>query len=210
MKNCNRCKESKTFDCFSKDSTKKDGLKSRCKECDRKYYLANNDWYKEYSKKYRIDNADKRKEYQISNSAKIKKQKREYYLANSDKAREYRIANLDKRKEYLLKNADKISKQKREYDMANPEKRKNIDNTRRAKKLANGVYKISNKELKRIYSSPCFYCGSNDLIQADHVIPISKGGRHSVGNLVPACARCNKSKGAKLLIEWRGRKSNLK
>ena len=34
-------------------------------------------------------------------------------------------------------------------------------------------------------------------------IPISRGGSHGVGNLLPACERCNKSKATKLLIEWR-------
>jgi 5-methylcytosine-specific restriction endonuclease McrA len=113
-------------------------------------------------------------------------------------------------REWKEDNAEKIKEQQRQYNLANPEIRKNTDNRRRTKKLSNGVYEISKKELKRIYSSPCFYCGSTNSIHADHVIPISKGGRHSIGNLLPACAKCNMSKGSKLLIEWRGRKSNLK
>ncbi|WP_203620386.1 HNH endonuclease [Streptomyces sp. SID8499] len=36
----------------------------------------------------------------------------------------------------------------------------------------------------------------------DHVIPLSRGGQHAEGNLVPACKSCNSSKGDKLLIEW--------
>ncbi len=38
---------------------------------------------------------------------------------------------------------------------------------------------------------------------ADHVTPLSKGGSHTVANLVPACARCNLEKGARSLEEYR-------
>ena len=38
------------------------------------------------------------------------------------------------------------------------------------------------------------------------IMPIIRGGRHSIGNLLPACGSCNSSKGAKLLVEWRASK----
>ena len=44
----------------------------------------------------------------------------------------------------------------------------------------------------------CTYCGSNRLIQDDHVIAQSKGGRHTV----PACSACNQCKGDKALMLW--------
>jgi 5-methylcytosine-specific restriction endonuclease McrA len=143
-----------------------------------------------------------------------RKHSAEYRLTNDEKIKIWRLKNVDKAKEYSKKynaaNRDKGRERERKWRLNNPEIRKNVDSRRRAKKLSNGVYKISKKELKRLYSSPCFYCGSTNSIHADHVIPISKGGRHSIGNLIPACAKCNMSKGSKLLIEWRGRKSNLK
>jgi len=41
----------------------------------------------------------------------------------------------------------------------------------------------------------CYYCGG-DATQADHVIPISKGGDPmSLDNMVASCKRCNVSKG---------------
>lgn len=36
----------------------------------------------------------------------------------------------------------------------------------------------------------------------DHVIPLARGGRHGIGNVLPACQPCNSSKGARLLAEW--------
>ncbi len=41
----------------------------------------------------------------------------------------------------------------------------------------------------------CQYCGTNKILTLDHVIPRSKGGKTSWGNLVTACRRCNTNKG---------------
>ncbi len=43
----------------------------------------------------------------------------------------------------------------------------------------------------------CQYCGSAKNLTIDHVIPKSKGGKTSWGNLVTACHRCNTLKGDK-------------
>ncbi|WP_306317623.1 MULTISPECIES: HNH endonuclease [unclassified Streptomyces] len=40
----------------------------------------------------------------------------------------------------------------------------------------------------------------------DHVIPLSKGGRHAIGNLMPACMPCNMSKSASFLSVWRAKR----
>lgn len=48
----------------------------------------------------------------------------------------------------------------------------------------------------------CRYCGSADYLECDHVIPLSRGGRSRLDNLVTACRACNRSKGAKTPEEW--------
>ena len=53
------------------------------------------------------------------------------------------------------------------------------------------------------YGQKCAYCGSSGALTMDHVIPLIRGGRHSVGNLAPACQSCNSSKRDALLVEWR-------
>lgn len=38
------------------------------------------------------------------------------------------------------------------------------------------------------YDGRCAYCGDvADRLQMDHVVPLSRGGRHSIGNVLPAC-----------------------
>lgn len=41
----------------------------------------------------------------------------------------------------------------------------------------------------------CVYCGGPNQT-ADHVMPRALGGGHRLGNLVPACRKCNGRKGA--------------
>lgn len=49
----------------------------------------------------------------------------------------------------------------------------------------------------------CVYCGTTEPpFEVDHVVPYSKNGGHTEENLVCACRRCNRSKGAKTLTEW--------
>jgi len=49
----------------------------------------------------------------------------------------------------------------------------------------------------------CAYCGERGPLQRDHVVALSRGGTVHIGNVLPACSYCNRSKGAKLLVEWR-------
>jgi len=43
----------------------------------------------------------------------------------------------------------------------------------------------------------CAYCGGKPArLTQDHITPVSKGGHHTVSNIVPACAPCNSRKHA--------------
>ncbi|MGA8046985.1 MAG: HNH endonuclease [Dermatophilaceae bacterium] len=53
----------------------------------------------------------------------------------------------------------------------------------------------------------CAYCGVGDrALQRDCVLPISRGGRYTVGNVVPACGPCNMSKCNAEVTGWLRRK----
>lgn len=45
------------------------------------------------------------------------------------------------------------------------------------------------------YGNRCAYCGVKGLMTIDHVVPVAKGGKTTVQNVVPACRRCNSAKG---------------
>ncbi len=43
----------------------------------------------------------------------------------------------------------------------------------------------------------CHYCGDKfdaELLTMDHVVPLSRGGKSSKGNIVPSCKTCNSTK----------------
>ena len=88
------------------------------------------------------------------------------------------------------------------YQRANRDKMADNASRRRAQKKGNGTFTISKKFMRNLYNSPCLFCGASDEIEADHLIPIVKGGRHSEGNLQPLCKSCNSSKGPKLWIAF--------
>lgn len=53
----------------------------------------------------------------------------------------------------------------------------------------------------------CAYCGASDrALQRDCVLPISRGGRYTVLNVVPACGPCNTSKCNAEVTGWMRRK----
>lgn len=43
----------------------------------------------------------------------------------------------------------------------------------------------------------CQYCGSTQELTLDHVMPRSRGGRHTWDNVVTACRDCNQRKGSR-------------
>lgn len=53
----------------------------------------------------------------------------------------------------------------------------------------------------------CAYCGATDVaLQRDTVQPISRGGRYTLDNVVPACRSCNASKCNDEVTGWLRRK----
>ena len=53
----------------------------------------------------------------------------------------------------------------------------------------------------------CAYCGSQEgTLQKDCLLPISRGGRYTLANVVPACRSCNASKCNTEVTAWLRRK----
>lgn len=62
------------------------------------------------------------------------------------------------------------------------------------------------KECVMYFGGECAYCGAtprrNRVLTKDHLWPVSLGGLTTPDNVVPACDRCNSSKGASEWREW--------
>lgn len=88
------------------------------------------------------------------------------------------------------------------------EKRKHYFNRKRhdyrARKRSNGGF-YSNQEwedLKSKYGYKCLCCGKEEkhgILNVDHIVPISKGGRNDISNIQPLCKSCNSKKRDKII-----------
>lgn len=118
--------------------------------------------------------------------------------------------------EYRANNRDKLVRGHRERYAKNPEPYKAARDLRRAQQRSTpGPHRFTEQDWRdvlRHYSACCAYCGSTARLEKEHVIPLSRGGRDTVGNVVPACHPRNRAKAAKTITEWRAqqrRRSSL-
>jgi 5-methylcytosine-specific restriction endonuclease McrA len=58
---------------------------------------------------------------------------------------------------------------------------------------------------RRLAKGKCYYCGRCVLpreLTMDHIVPISRGGKTTKGNVVTCCKECNTAKRQLLPMEW--------
>jgi 5-methylcytosine-specific restriction endonuclease McrA len=141
----------------------------------------------EKAARYRDKYPDRTKESQQKHDKKPEAKIRFRKYAQSEKGRAYKNV-------WMQANIDKVRKQGIIHSSA-----------RRARLENNGVYLVVEKDLRRLFSSDCVVCKTPGE-HVDHIIPVSRGGQHAVGNLQMLCASCNLSKNNKTMIEWRAYK----
>lgn len=66
-----------------------------------------------------------------------------------------------------------------------------------------GVSKADWLRLCNRHQNRCSYCGTKGRMTMDHIVPVSRGGWHAIGNITPACRGCNSTKKARFLVELR-------
>ncbi len=129
----------------------------------------------------------------------------------------YRKANTDKYRKYQRDSREKDPKRYRAYytkwlsDPANYEITVLNGHRRRLREQYNpGFVGISVRDwmkLVRRYRNCCAYCNKYvERLVIEHVIPLARGGRHAIGNVLPVCPECNASKHASFIMEWRKRR----
>lgn len=97
--------------------------------------------------------------------------------------------------------AEELAKLKA-WKKANPERsrlgKRLHDKRRTAFMVENGKCTFTEEEwhqLLKIYNYRCFYCGQRGGSKTrDHIVPLAKGGEHTMENIVPCCASCNSHK----------------
>jgi len=165
--------------------------KCRCDECKAvksEHARRSRERHPDYSKNYYAANREKMLEltrlWRINNREAVNAKAREWNMAN----RERYNANM---KAWRANNKDKVAQANR--------------NTKALRRKAERCV-VTAKDWSRLidrHRGCCAYCGVKEKLTVEHVVPISRGGRHSIGNLLPVCMTCNVTKNSRLLIEWR-------
>jgi 5-methylcytosine-specific restriction endonuclease McrA len=190
MKTCTKCKVEQPLSEFQRKASTKDGLQQWCKSCFRKRWNADPE-----------RNAKNAAAYRAAHYEDLRIKRLAYAAANREReaarAREWSKKNPERKRAGTLK-----------WESENPERAKAIRllirhrRNSRAKSLP--TFAISPKDIRRLLSSPCAVAGCNRTdIQIDHVVPVSRGGSHGIGNFQPLCSSHNQSKGAKTWMEFR-------
>jgi len=149
---------------------------------------------------------DINRRYREANREKVAEAKRRWARENPEKAAAmkaaWRIANKEKVAADLRRwhetNPDKVHAARAQYKAAHPEKRAEQRWARRARlqgALVNDFTQSQWEWLKAVYRRCCAYCGTATAqLTKDHIIPLARGGSHSINNIIPACHHCNEVK----------------
>lgn len=220
---CSSCKESKSFSEFSRS-------RSPCKACrviaSRKYRKEHPEKVRETNRKWERANPEKRKAQRVryvqKNKEKILVQAKKY---RDSKRRTNADSVLAYHRAWRQKNPKKVALYAKKYRESNPEKvrefcrawsKQNLEwwrlksHRRRAQKTNSMLEAITDRDIELKFSLWHYHCAycllPQELLPAkltiDHVVPLCRGGQHTIDNIVPACSRCNSSKGKKLVSEW--------
>ena len=197
MKVCSKCGQNKPIDDYYNTSSGRGyyGKRADCKTCTNAASVIR-------VAEWRRNNPDKRKAV----DARYRRNNREKCRAASRKSYRKKPAKYKARtRAWANRHPDKVREYDRNFKARNRTLLAMRSSKRRAQKVRAGGEFTKDEWLMLCQDTGyrCVYCGVVDAkLHADHVVPLSRGGRHDISNIVPACARCNCSKGAKPLVLW--------
>ncbi len=211
LRRCNRCQKTLPLDKFRKDPRVKSGLKTECNDCNksRVYAWRKTEKGKESAKrtleKYNHSEQGRKKRAAYRQTPAMKEARKRWKQSEAGKASEKRYRQSANRKRVLKTYAQSEKGKEALSRSAKTENGK--------ARLARGVHKrrilladpVSDltaqewKDIKDRYNNRCAYCDKVKPLTMDHVTPLSKGGKHTARNVVPACRSCNAKKRDKIL-----------
>lgn len=215
LKICGQCKKPLPLSSFHRDSGSKDGRAWRCKECVREYQ-------KEYNKKnskrnsqasvkWRKDNPVKAKaidaRYRERNRETLRVREKEWGTAHPSRIREIKVRssvkhrekNKNRAAEQYKENRDTIIAKVSQWQKDNPDKVSARQKRRRARRANAPINDLTLSQWEAIleaFNHCCAYCGKRKKgkLTQEHITPLSRGGSHTLSNVVPACRSCNSKK----------------
>lgn len=222
-KRCPRCGETKiAVGGFYKVNRKAgDGFAGYCIPCTKLNAVK---WQKGNPEKKAA--SDRRQNDKPQRKADRKRRAREWEKANPEKARakrrrNYKNGGRERSATWRAANKSKVQASQRKYHQK-PEW-KEMNKYRQRMRRATFTYQIEDaaRRVTRKYGieaaftlvewlkvieafgGGCAYCGVViDGLELEHIDPLSRGGKHEIGNIAPSCRPCNLSKGSKTPEEF--------
>jgi 5-methylcytosine-specific restriction endonuclease McrA len=116
-----------------------------------------------------------------------------------DEASSARIADFQRH--YYERNREEVISRSEEWSKNNGEKVKQFKaNNRRKRRAAKNASRgsFTAKEFEELcerYGNRCLSCGVTGVVlEADHVVPLTRGGSDDICNIQPLCGSCNRRK----------------
>ena len=100
-------------------------------------------------------------------------------------------------RERYARNRERAAKTSRAWWRANRDRARLYRTERQARKrgaLVNDFNVAQWHALVESFGQCCAYCGEQGKLTLDHVVPLSRGGDHTLTNILPACSTCNSRK----------------
>lgn len=177
-----------------------DGRMGKCRSCVksgvRKNRRDRREQYAEYER-FRANlphRVEARRKYQEEHREQIVEYKRAWTEANAARTAAHK-------REYYERNREEVIARSEEWAKNNAEKvrRFKADNGRRrraAKQASPGNFTAEEfEDLCERYGNRCLSCGATGvLLEADHVVPLTRGGADDISNIQPLCGTCNRRK----------------
>lgn len=112
---------------------------------------------------------------------------------------------LEKKRVYGRQNRKKLSESTKRWRVENPDKVAILTAKHNARRRPAKMYLPTKKLAEKLVTqnNRCHWC-NDELIKKhlDHVVPVSRGGEHTLENTVWACPACNLQKSALMVDEW--------
>lgn len=212
-KTCTKCKTCypDRVKSFSKNKKTKDGFNGWCKNCINQWRAEHREEVLEKKRAYyAVLVSDPSKKQRLLEKSRDNKRRYSADGRYKNKDKQYRIKNRSRRAKYnrdwKSRNPNWHPAYKREYDRRNRERCRMHKLNRKARIRSVGGT-IKRNELRALVISSegkCRWCGKDvgDRYHFDHIIPVSKGGTNTIGNVCVSCPDCNLRKNDMLPDEW--------
>lgn len=177
-----------------------DGRMGKCKPCVKASVRENRRNHPEKYAQYERSRSnlphrvEARQKYQKEHRERISEYKKSWTEENTERA-------ASSRRDYYERNREEVISRSTRWAANNPEKVRmaKADNRRKrraAKHAGHGNFTTQEfRELCETYANRCLRCGNTEaVLEADHVVPLTREGLNDISNIQPLCGFCNRKK----------------